>query len=261
MRPSPLLPHGSAPIPPADRSSQTLTSFGSASVFRLLIAIITILVIASTAGQISRYVLGHGRLFGLVRLFYLDGEQSIPAYYSSLQLLAAAAILGWISRAKRRSGDAFAGHWMFLALGFAFLSIDENCSIHEMLSLENALHVKSTGFTFFAWVIPAGIGVVTLALLFLRFLLHLPAPVRNSFLLGAALYLGGAVGVEMFGGRYAERHGFENLGYVAHVTLEEILEMVGIALFIRSLLRYAETTYGGIFLITGPRSANVSTPP
>jgi hypothetical protein len=246
---------------PADPASQTLTCFGSAVVFRRLIAIIAILVVASTAGQISRYVFDHGRLFGLVRLFYLDSEQSIPAYFSTLQLLAAAAILGWISQAKRRSGDAFAGHWMFLALGFAFLSIDENCSIHETLSLESALHVKSTGFTFFAWVIPAGIGVITIGILFLRFLIQLPPPFRNSFLLAAALYLGGAVGVEMFEGRYAERHGFENLGFVAHVTVEESLEMFGIALFIRSLLRYAETMYGGIFLVSGQRPANASTPP
>jgi hypothetical protein len=69
---------------------------------------------------------------------------------------------------------------------------------------------------------------------------RLAPPVRRLFLLAAAVYLGGALGVEMAGAAHAFRHGTENLGYSLWTTLEEALEMAGVAVFIYALLRQVE---------------------
>ena len=81
-------------------------------------------------------------------------------------------------------------------------------------------------------------GVLILGLLFLKFLLRLPPLTRWSFLGAGAVYLGGAIGIEMIGGRYAESHGDENLTYQLLTHLEESMEMAGMIVFIHALLRY-----------------------
>jgi hypothetical protein len=62
-------------------------------------------------------------------------------------------------------------------------------------------------------------------------------------MIAAALYIGGAVGLELVGGRYAEMHGLKNLTYSMIATAEETLEMAGVIVFIYALLRYIADNY------------------
>jgi hypothetical protein len=59
----------------------------------------------------------------------------------------------------------------------------------------------------------------------------------------AILYIGGAIGVELIGGRYAELHGEENWTYSMITTVEESLEMAGLIVFIWALLEYCADNY------------------
>lgn len=61
--------------------------------------------------------------------------------------------------------------------------------------------------------------------------------------MAATLYLGGAIGVEMAGGRYAELHGTNNWTYSMIVTVEESLEIAGLIVFIWALLKYCTDNY------------------
>ena len=54
--------------------------------------------------------------------------------------------------------------------------------------------------------------------------------------LGAVVYVGGALGVEMIGGAYVEEHGIWNFNTILLVNLEEVMEMYGASLFIYFLL-------------------------
>lgn len=93
-------------------------------------------------------------------------------------------------------------------------------------------------------------GILILALFFLGFLLRLPSCTRRFFLGAGAIYLGGAIGVEMIGGYYAEVYGFDSLEYQLIAHAEESLEMAGIIVFIYALLRYLADHYPTIqFLI------------
>lgn len=213
-------------------------------IVRILSAIAVLLVVISVAGQLIRYVGGHDYAYGLLspaeQLFHVNREQNIPTLFSVLLLLCAASFLGLITLLKRQHQDPDRFKWATLTVGFIYLAIDEAWSFHEMLvePVRGLLGHDSLGIFFFAWVLPAMAGVLILGLLFLKFLLRLPSLTRWSFLGAGAIYLGGAIGMEMLGGRHAESHGFENLTYQLLTHLEESMEMAGMIVFIYALLRY-----------------------
>jgi hypothetical protein len=120
---------------------------------------------------------------------------------------------------------------------FVLLSLDEVASFHEMLSvpLRDAWH--TTGFLYFAWVIPGASSVLVFLLVFLRFLARIPAETRRGFLWAGFVFCSGCLGMEMIDGRHLTLHG-EDLNYLWMSVLEESLEMAGEILFLRSLLAY-----------------------
>jgi len=79
---------------------------------------------------------------------------------------------------------------------------------------------------------------VVTGLAYLKFLLHLPRKTRDLFLLAGSIYVGGALGMEMVCGYYADAVGQRNLIYGLMASVEEILEMVGVIVFIYALLSY-----------------------
>ena len=68
--------------------------------------------------------------------------------------------------------------------------------------------------------------------------MHLPARERRWFLLSAALYVGGAVGMEMINGKFHETYGRRNVPYHLLTALEETLELAGVTVFTYALLTY-----------------------
>jgi hypothetical protein len=62
----------------------------------------------------------------------------------------------------------------------------------------------------------------------------------------AALYIGGAIGMEMLGGYLAYTTGMKSVSYLIVTTLEESLEMLGIVVFIHALISYIKTYLGGV---------------
>ncbi|MGH8626685.1 MAG: multidrug transporter [Gammaproteobacteria bacterium] len=173
-----------------------------------------LLVLASIGGQLTVYLTGHNHLYGLVRLFYVDAENNIPTDFSTL-LLFAALLLAVITVLKRKQTGSSVSHWAILSFGFLFMAADEAWSFHERLikPVGKLLGDDNLGVFYFAWVIPGIALVLVLALFFLRFLLRLPAKTRLTFLMAATLYIGGAIGVELIGGRFYELHGKRNLTY------------------------------------------------
>ena len=118
--------------------------------------------------------------------------------------------------------------------------------LHEKVIDPVRSFFNTSGFFYFAWIIPASILVLTCLLVFLRFLLGLPAKTRRLFLIAGTVYVSGCIGMEMLGGYYTELHGEQNLVVAILTTIEEFLEMLGIAIFIYALLWYISTYMKGI---------------
>ncbi|MBI3355412.1 MAG: hypothetical protein HY038_01315 [Nitrospirae bacterium] len=199
-----------------------------------------LLVFASITGQLIKYVLGHDTAYGFTRLFFVDAEGNIPSYFSASLLLLAALFLALIAALKKAAQAAYRFQWTLLSFTFLFMAIDEAASIHELLivPMRSLLGHQARGLFWFAWVIPGIALTLAFGLCYLRFLLHLPAKTRLRFVIAATLYLGGAIGMELVGGRYAYLHGMETLAYSMVVTVEESLEMTGVIMFIYALLNY-----------------------
>ena len=196
-------------------------------------------------------VLTSDNLFGFVRLTYLNGEATIPSWFSSSLLLACAAALGAIAMVERGRAGRDARHWLGLAVIFVVLSLDEGAGIHEISSGLLRRRFELDGFLRFASVIPLALAAVVVGVAYLRFLWRLPSPTRGWFVLAGAVFVGGAVGVESLGANYFSANG-HTFGYSVFVTIEEAAEMVGLAVFLYALLDYLGRRGGVRLLIRSP---------
>ena len=218
-------------------------------VFLTLVVIIIALVTASTIAGAAWYFLDLGESgFLMVQLFWIDSELNIPTWYSTVTLLASALLLGLIAKMRRRDGDPYSTHWTVMAFIFVFLALDEGAQIHERMVgpvrwvLERSPLPSSTFLEVGpAWVVLGALFVLVFVFIFLKFLLHLPARIRNLMVLSGAIFVTGALGFEILSHSHAVVHGQENAVYALLATVEETLEMLGIALFIYTLLLHIST--------------------
>jgi len=215
-------------------------SLNPSSVALLLTAVALLLVLISISMRIIYFAGDGNELHGFTSLFTLGYEKNIPNTFSVLLLFSNALLLWIIFLLKRMQKDTDLLYWAVLSFGFLYMSFDEACKLHERLEspIKDIIGNDNLGIFYYAWVIPGIILVLLLGLFFLRFLLRLPAKTRFFFLISAFLYLGGAIGFELIGGRYHELYGFENLSYYMIMFTEESLEMAGCIFFIWTLLKY-----------------------
>ncbi len=225
-------------------------------VVRALGITIGLLLFASTALQVMKYMSGGTHGARIARLFYVDEEANFPTYFSTFQLLLAAVLLAVIARLEHRRMAPLARYWTVLAAVFFAMSVDELCSLHEMTMapMRVLLGGKHLGVFYYAWVIPAMVVLAGLGLYFVRFLWLLPRAVSFRFLIAAVIFVSGAVAIELLEGSYAEEHGRETLTWVAYVTVEEFLEMSGVLLFVHTLLQYISTNYSTLTVTVAEKS-------
>jgi hypothetical protein len=84
-------------------------------------------------------------------------------------------------------------------------------------------------------------AVLLLFAAYVPFLSRLPAASRWRFIVAGATFLAGAVGVEVLSGAARDQFGFEDLRFALLTTLEELLELTGVALFLRALVLHMAT--------------------
>lgn len=228
----------------------------SAGIARTLLCTIAILLLVDLLVIYFHFVRGHQYLRGFIHGFYFDNEANFPSLYSAVAILFCAAILWRIGSTPIESSRKRSLYWKSLSVVFTFLALDEFIGIHEYLfypaqEILKKLPVQSDYFHF-AWFIPYGIAVIILAIFFLRFFITLPARLKILFTLSGLLFMSGAVGMEMIGGKYWAEQGWAidhsdpvDLNYALIVTFEELFEMLGIALFIYPLSQYYLSLTGG----------------
>jgi len=213
-------------------------NFHPITIFKGLLGIITVLLILN---MLSTYVYLTTENFRsyhnfFIRLFDFSHEGNVPAYFSSLLLLFASSLLFLISFTEKLSQRKHLG-WMGLGFVFAFLAIDEAVAIHEYFTevFRNSLNLS--GYLYYAWVIPYGIGVLALAFAYIPFFLKLDLRMFKLMMLSGVVFITGAIGLELIGGKWFVE-GSPKLTLMILYTVEELLEMVGVSIFIYSLLWY-----------------------
>lgn len=120
----------------------------------------------------------------------------------------------------------------------AGLSIEEVVALHERLD-DRLASAAGVGLASSLWVVPGAFLAVLLGVVLVRSASGLSASLVRGLAVGAAIYLGGALGLEALGGIWAENHGNTNVGYLLLATAEENLELVGSMMICRRLARHA----------------------
>ncbi|HHT9126694.1 MAG TPA: hypothetical protein ACFYD6_12910 [Candidatus Brocadiia bacterium] len=222
-----------------ERSQPTSTTMpiSPRRITKILICVLLFLTLANFAAQFFKYFVDRNYLLWLALKFDFDIETSIPTWYSSSMLLLCSILLAIIST-KKTLADRYFIHWRVLAIIFLFLSLDEACGFHEMTIKPLRAALNAGGFLYYTWVIPGSAFVIIFVLVYLRFIVNLPTKIRSGFLIAGTLYVGGALCMELVEGRYVDFYGKQNMTYAIMMTIEELLEMLGIVVFIHTLMLY-----------------------
>lgn len=185
--------------------------------------------------------------YQLKRLFDLNGEANIPAWYSSVLWLAGAFYATRLFVEYRETGlfrfPAF--YWLALALCATLLSLDESAGFHEAIGpvVEEFLHGRANIPGLYGWE-KAAIPVVVLAgIANVPFLLRLPVRTALGCILAGAIFLSGAIGMESVGALVEMQsisHFPVGLNWHRVIALEEFLEMLGVITLVYTLGRHLE---------------------
>lgn len=199
---------------------------------RPLWAAAALLVLAAPALRVGAALLRRAgvQVGGAVpQLFDLNTERNIPTWYAAALWILFAATAGLLAAVDRRRR---VGLTALAAVGL-LLSVDEAVSLHERY-LE-PVGQRLDGAPHFAWVLPGLLIAAGLAAALGRLVVGLPRRPRLLLLVGGAVFVLGAVGLETVSGVVLERWG-DGGGYLAVTTAEEALEMTGVLLALTGLL-------------------------
>ena len=198
-----------------------------------LIIIASLVTIASIAGQMIKYFTPYYHYLDfLIVEFFLDSELNLPTYFQASMLLLSGILLAIKAQQVKKGKGKFVFHWQLLSLVFVYLACDEVLQIHEMLSEPTHELFHTSGAFFFAWYIPVIPVLFLLGLYYLKFILALPNRYKIGYIISGTAYLLGVIGFEIIGSAFGYEYGLGNFPYTMISTLEEVVEMTGLILFV-----------------------------
>lgn len=214
---------------------------------RFLIDIITVVAMAGFMAEIAEQGLGMDDPYDLVNMLSLSYERNLPTWLSGTIHAASALLLAVIACRTRQAGERFVRHWWGLSVIFAYISLDEFVSLHEIMNS----WFDFDGVLYFGWVVPASVLVSIFVLSYLKFLAHLPAITRFRFVRAGAIFVGGAMGVELGLAYWTDLHGSGNLVYALIDWVEETMEMTGAGLFLAANVAVLTNQTGQLTIVSG----------
>ena len=210
----------------------------------ILLYISGVLFAAHLVGEIGIYAFDANKNWLLP--FNMDREFNIPTLFSSTIMLACAYILNEIKKVSEKLPSK---DWRLLSKIFIFLAIDEFFQIHEIFIIPGLRPYLSPALGS-TWVIPYTALVIYLGWRFNKFLRSLKKQTRQKFLQSAIVFLTGAIGMEVVGS-YLVRSGIirlHSLWYGSITGIEELLEILGLIMFLTTLANYLIKQNGPIRL-------------
>jgi hypothetical protein len=220
-------------------------------VFKALFCLNIIIFLLSLFFCSLQYIVGRqSTLLNLaVKIFNVDNELFIPAFYSSILLGTSSVLFLVIAYVKHVKNSPFVPHWFFLSFIFLIMAWDEAVSIHELFIgnpfYENALSalgisLKSNIFFKFSWVVLGAFSITIFLFSYLKFFLYLSTYQKHILSAAFLVYVCGALGMEIVNSAVANLYTEVSLIYIFGTSIEELLEMMSISLLIYALLKFLE---------------------
>ena len=207
-----------------------------------------LLILANIGVNLIKLFTEDRSFHGIIPMFELKSEKNIPTFFNGSLFLINAVflVLVWYGR---RAISKMQHIWLFLAALFVFLAFDEQFQVHELLIEPLRQSLNTSGAFYFAWVIVYGGAVLALGAVFFPVWWQLDRTIKIWLFAAAAVFLLGAIGLEMVGGAYYEQEVVKGgIIYAAMYTTEESLELAGLIIFTYSLLLLIGKTMGGMTL-------------
>lgn len=171
--------------------------------------------------------------------FALGRGNTVPAFLSSFNLLLASFLLVVAAQLTSPEMKDSKGLWYGLALLCFILSVNEIAGLHEMFFGQTINQwVALTGYSNYALTIFGSVALLLTLACAVRLLTSLSSKTRKNFLLSGLVFFAGALGMEAVGAMLINFSVTESGAYLVSVVAEESLELLGVLLFIRSLLVY-----------------------
>lgn len=215
------------------------------SVFRAHLCVIGLLGAMYALLNTIAIVFDKPRQLGLRALFDLDGDYSVPGFFSAAALLIASGLAVLASQHTPARESRIRLGWRLMGIIMAFLAFDEMFTIHESIGRATRIGYDLPGGFHYGWVIPYVVLMAVAGVIFILFLRQLPHTTCRALLVAGAVFVAGAVGLEVLGGYVAARHPDDTTLLLVEVFFEETAEMVGVALFNRATLNYLADLAGG----------------
>jgi hypothetical protein len=170
-----------------------------------------------------------------------DRAGTVPSWFQSALMVLAALLLWTTADDARARGDHRAGAWRWAALGAVALSVDELVDVHERVVGPVARLLGGGLLGDLAWGVVAVPVVAVAALAGLGPVRSLPRSTASGILLAGALYVGGAVVMDVVGTVLGSAVGPDSLLLASSSVVEEAMEMLALTVLVLVVSRYAAT--------------------
>ena len=203
---------------------------------KTLLGITGVISLIHIAILITYYRIDDENVFDFVPWFDMDYEANLPTLFTALLFFVNSLILLCIALLHKSETVGKKLPWFILSFVFLFLCLDESTKIHEYAGDYMENFVTAEGYLYFPWFIPYMTALAVLCLLFLPFFLSLPVQTKKLYILSLAVFLTGAVFLDILGAEEADNVGTFSIRYSVLYTIEEILEMLGLIVFLHANL-------------------------
>ncbi|MGG6238276.1 hypothetical protein ACQ4N7_06510 [Nodosilinea sp. AN01ver1] len=196
-------------------------------------------------------------LMGVFRFFNMRDEGNLPSYISALNLLFAGSLCGLIFYHEAKLKKRTPWHWLGLCMLLLGMSLDEAARIHDGIVGPLSAHFlgRGEGIFYYTWYLIYIPIVASIGIIYIPFLKRLPLLFSSRFILAGAVFLSGAVGMEMVEAfLFSTGRNITNRSVGLSVFFEETLEMLAVVILIHTLLLYISTFGYALKLTTSSRS-------
>jgi hypothetical protein len=213
----------------------------SNALLKILVAVVLLLLSLHILFQYLNwevYYQQNGRIYELANRFDFDDESSIPTWFS--QLIFMCIGLGALLAAHLEKKKPVKQIWKIVGVVGLLFSLDEVAGLHEFLlqTIHNIFFKdQSPTSSDNAWLIVLPFIAVSGLWLTWKMIRLLPKRTIGIFVVASAVFLAGAIGVDLLTS-LVERESFFHQGVL--VAFEEYFEMMGAVIFLFALLEYIE---------------------
>lgn len=212
-------------------------TFGAPRVTAAVAAASVAMSLAGAASVVSTWAWGDPWAHGLVPMFNLDAQTSLPNLFQTLLILFNALLLAVAALDARRSGGRDGRVWAGLAAVFVWLALDEFAALHTRLNGRVRVALAFLGLGHDAWVVPYILLAGIVAIVTIPFLRRRSPSTRWMMIAAGALFVTSALGFEIVEGLLLDaRYPLRSAAMAALGWAEETCEMAGMTLFAHALM-------------------------